>query len=378
MSEYQYYEFRAIDRSLARDEMAELRALSTRAEITPTRFVNEYQWGDFKGDPRKLMERYFDAFVYWANWGTRWLILRLPAGLIDLRTAKAYCDEECVSVWKAGEHLLVEFDFPHEDIEVDWEADWLADLLPLRAELLGGDLRPLYLGWLAAVAAGTTEVDAEEPPIPPGMDRLTPAQDAFTAFLELPQEMLMIAAEQSSPELATPDRKEWRRWIAALAPEVKDRWLLQAAEGNAPHLQSELLRMWRAEHQAFRSIPAPPPRTAGELSRRLDALHEAETRRREEERAAAQARADAKRLAQRNRYLDDLEAREDAVWKEVDALVAMKQPAKYAAAVVLLRDLQELADRRGTRPAMTARLADLRDDHARKPAFLERLKRAGL
>ncbi len=32
MSEYQYYEFQAIDRSLTRDEMQELRSYSTRAE----------------------------------------------------------------------------------------------------------------------------------------------------------------------------------------------------------------------------------------------------------------------------------------------------------------------------------------------------------
>lgn len=63
MSEYQYYEFLAIDRSLDRAEIAELRALSTRAEITPTRFANEYNWGDFKGSPERMMERYFDAHV---------------------------------------------------------------------------------------------------------------------------------------------------------------------------------------------------------------------------------------------------------------------------------------------------------------------------
>ncbi|MFO7739670.1 MAG: hypothetical protein R6V46_14415 [Desulfatiglandaceae bacterium] len=41
MSEYQYYEFLAIDRPLTKDEMAELRALSTRATITPVGFTNE-------------------------------------------------------------------------------------------------------------------------------------------------------------------------------------------------------------------------------------------------------------------------------------------------------------------------------------------------
>ena len=64
MSEYQYYEFLALDRPLTEKQRAELRSISTRAEITATRFANEYQWGDLKGDPQAMVERYFDAFLY--------------------------------------------------------------------------------------------------------------------------------------------------------------------------------------------------------------------------------------------------------------------------------------------------------------------------
>lgn len=78
MSEYQYYEFVAIDRPLNAQAQAEVGALSTGAEITATRFVNEYHWGDFRGDPNQLMERYYDAHLYFANWGTRRIMLRLP------------------------------------------------------------------------------------------------------------------------------------------------------------------------------------------------------------------------------------------------------------------------------------------------------------
>ena len=78
MSEYQYYEFLAIDRPLTANELDELRALSTRATITPVSFTNEYNWGDFKGDPHKLMQRYFDAHVYVANWMTAIFMVRLP------------------------------------------------------------------------------------------------------------------------------------------------------------------------------------------------------------------------------------------------------------------------------------------------------------
>src|SRR3954451_14120121 len=67
-SEYKYYEFAAVDRPLGARDLDALRALSTRAHITPTSFVNTYEWGSFKGDPRRLVERYFDAFLYLANW----------------------------------------------------------------------------------------------------------------------------------------------------------------------------------------------------------------------------------------------------------------------------------------------------------------------
>ncbi|MEU0157199.1 hypothetical protein ABZ071_36255, partial [Micromonospora fulviviridis] len=86
MSEYQYYEFTAVDRPLTGRERAELRSLSTRADITATSFVNTYEWGNFKGDPRTLMERYFDAHLYLANWGTHQLMLRLPKHVLDPAT----------------------------------------------------------------------------------------------------------------------------------------------------------------------------------------------------------------------------------------------------------------------------------------------------
>ena len=70
MSEYQYYEFLAIDRPLDEGEMRELRGISSRADITPMHFVNEYDYGNLSADPGKLLEQYFDVHVYLTNWGT--------------------------------------------------------------------------------------------------------------------------------------------------------------------------------------------------------------------------------------------------------------------------------------------------------------------
>ena len=89
--------------------MAELRALSTRATITSTRFVNVYHWGDFKGDPLAMMERYFDAFVYVANWGAHELLIRLPRSVLDLESVRPYCVEDCSTVHVKDDHVILGF-----------------------------------------------------------------------------------------------------------------------------------------------------------------------------------------------------------------------------------------------------------------------------
>jgi hypothetical protein len=83
MSEYQYYEFRAIDRPLDRAAQEALRSISSRARITATSFVNHYEWGEFRGDPRALMENGFDLHLYLGNWGSRRLMLRVPGRFLS-------------------------------------------------------------------------------------------------------------------------------------------------------------------------------------------------------------------------------------------------------------------------------------------------------
>ena len=153
MSEYQYYQFLAVDQPLNARQQAEVRALSTRAEITATTFTNEYHWGSFKGDPAKLMEHYYDAHLYFANWGSRTVMLRLPLELLDIDTVQPYTIDRHVSAWTTDTHLLLDLSAHDETGEWDWdEGDEhaLPVIVGVRAELADGDLRPLYLAWLAA------------------------------------------------------------------------------------------------------------------------------------------------------------------------------------------------------------------------------------
>lgn len=149
MSEYQYYEFWAIDRPLTEKEMRELRSFSTRARIAPTSFVNDYSWGSFKGDEDAWMEKYFDAFLYLANWGTHVLKLRLPSRLLDIETARLYCPGHSASARaKAGKVIPTLVSEREEGGEWVEGEGWLSSLISVRAELARGD-RALPLPGLA-------------------------------------------------------------------------------------------------------------------------------------------------------------------------------------------------------------------------------------
>ncbi len=210
MSEYQYYEFLAIDRPLNGTEQAEVRSLSTRARITATSFVNEYHWGDFKGDPSRLMERYYDAHLYVANWGTHRVMFRLPCDLLDPDVAEDYCVGDEVSAWVTDEFIVLDFSSEDHVGEFDFDYDaatLLSAIVGVRAELAAGDLRSLYLAWLATYGAWERDEDAFdrdadddlEPPVPPGLGTLTAAQRALAEFLRLDDDLLATAAQASPP-----------------------------------------------------------------------------------------------------------------------------------------------------------------------------------
>jgi hypothetical protein len=166
MSEFQYYEFQAIDRPLSEVDRQALRALSTRARITATSFTNSYEWGSFKGDPAELMERWFDLHLYVANWGTHRLMIRLPRRLVDQHRLKSFLlDVDCAVLRAAGENLILDVERDEVESADGWDdgSGWLAALAPLRTDVLAGDLRLFYLLWLTAVEAEAVRTDDPEP-----------------------------------------------------------------------------------------------------------------------------------------------------------------------------------------------------------------------
>ncbi|MEU1968953.1 hypothetical protein ABZ541_14250 [Micromonospora sediminicola] len=250
MSEYQYYEFTAVDRPLTGRERVELRSLSTRADITATSFVNTYEWGNFKGDPRTLMERYFDAHLYLANWGTRQLMLRLPKHVLDPATVAQYCQGDSASTWTAGGHVIIDLHDEGEDGADEWDLDGhglLASIIPVWAGLAAGDLRLLYLAWLRYVQSEEIADDEPERPIPAGLGTLDAPLTAVAEFLRIDPDLIAAAAAGSSPaasgELTAAQLRTWDSTTQEIyRKKVANSWRIIP---RRPDVKTRAARAWR-------------------------------------------------------------------------------------------------------------------------------------
>lgn len=283
MSEYQYYEFVAIERPLTKDEMAELRSLSSRATISPTSFVNEYHWGDLKGDTAQWMRRYFDAFVYTANWCSCRFALRVPHSVFKKFELRQFLGTDALTVDDAKTHWIVKWSLDEgaddERFAMEDGRGWMGRLAPLRDELLRGDTRPLYLGWLAGIANDDVDDDELEPPVPMGLSHLTVAQQALVEFLEINRDLIKVAAAGSVESVRMDDDDSVETWIASLSKgdiALTFKLILQGASGLAERrIKSEFLA-WQRQSGTIDESPA-LRRTVADLLALVDHAREGGT-----------------------------------------------------------------------------------------------------
>ncbi len=376
MSEYQYYEFRAIDRPLTDRQMRELRAISTRAAISRTSFSNHYEYGDLKANPRELLVKYFDASLYFAHWLYAEVAFRFLKDAVDLRTLRCYATEQSFAIATTGSHVVVTMSVEREDFDgADDGTSWLSSLVGLRGDIARGDERPLYFGWLLGVQYGQVDDEAVEPGRPDGLSRLSPSLASFVDIMGLDRDMVAAAAEGAKRIPAAPAARDIDRWLASLGHDEHVAWLSRVARGEGS-VSAEIMRRYRRHAR-----PRPsglPLRTAGALRERAEAMAEARRQvvRRWEDRA--RARRESQEQVARDRYLASLAKRERQAWEQVDTLIGTKRPREYDAAMTLLVDLRDVSGQTRRDAAFERRIAALRRAHAKKPSLLARLRKVGL
>ena len=382
MSEYQYYEFVAIDRSLTPKQMVELRACSSRASITPTSFVNEYHWGGLKADPDVWMRRYFDAHIYVTDMCVCCFMVSVPREIFDGVTLSAYATKSSISVIGSESHWTIVWNLNESENYDRFSEDdgrgWMARLISLRDELLQGDLRSLYLGWLAGVTIGEVKASGREPIPPAGLSQLTPAQQALVEFLEIHPDLVTAAAQGDVGVSAEPDEVDMQMnaWIANLPPEDSRQSLKLLLSGHA-RLAERQLKIRFLTSQRERSVTRttePGLRTVAnlwELAKSAGAI-------RQKLEVEQRIRLETDKLVKREAYLRTLAADFDRYWLVVDKKAERGISSAYDEATRAIIELAEAYRLCSSNVEWNHALQKFMVRHDKRGALVRRLVEAGL
>jgi hypothetical protein len=378
MSEYQYFEFAAIDRPLTAGEMAALRAVSTRAVITPSGFVNHYEWGGLKADPLDWMRRYFDAFVYLADWAHCRFALRLPRNMFGKAELKPFGVKQSLTIDAIEDHWILDWSLDGSDNYDRFAEDdgrgWMGRLVPLRDELIRGDQRSLYLGWLAGAAKGEVPETTLEPTVPAGLSQLSAAQNALAAFLEIDADIIAAAAIGSADASDRPESVD--AWLQSLSPDELRSMLKSIVRADRPNPQREVASRYRAWHRQHAPQAAPEARRRSVAELRSLAVPAGEERRRRD--ALAREQQAAARRTQRDAQLRLLMSDVDKRWLALHQQAERGSASAYEQAVRALSDLAEAYAIVSDRKTFDRELRRFLVRHAKRGALLRRLTEAGL
>ncbi len=369
MSEYQFVHFIAIDRPIDDDQLEFMQMQSTRATVTRREFTNEYHFGSFHGKSLEMMRRGFDLHVHFANYGVRELMFRLPNGFPGGdRILNPYLIGYNLE-WKQDSHgpggvlrIHPESDGGRWDGYYSNLNDLLTELTPVREMLINGDLRPLYLAWLACEPH-----ESPEPPVPAGMGALPKPLRVMADFYEISDDLLEAAAEESD-SVTEPVTK----------PLPVEAWLEKKSEKQRLQLLKKLLTddsgIVRADAlQTIRKTLKSSAWPVRKTSRTMDDLYRLAEERSDAHRRQEQA-AEEKR---RKKRLAAMAKNPGETVASISKLVSMKSVEKYNEAVALLCDLREALgpDLGPEFTALTA--AELRKMFPRTNGLVAKLKEHG-
>lgn len=366
MSEYQRYEFMTVDRPLTRAQLDAVNKLSSHIEASSTHALIEYHHGDFKYDPIDVLHKYFDGFLYWANWGSPQFALRFPHGVLPRDIVADYEFDDTITFTPHKDYDILDIHFSEMEGPDEWIEHELSSLIAIRDELMQGDLRSLYIVWLAGQHMMANEDDdneVEAPPVPPAFGKLTEAQWALAVLLQLAEELLVAAAQHSSKVASTPV-DDFAAWIELLPQNRQKDYLIRLAR-NEPGLSRLLIKDLRELGLGKTKVARPagervPYSTLFAESRTIHAQRERE--RLKQERAA------------RERHLQDIHAHQDTYWRQVDIATGRGTGVGYDEALRLLIELRDAADQFKETQEFQNRFSAWIRAYLRRPALIKRLE----
>lgn len=372
MSEYQFYDFYAIDKALSSAQQKKVASYSSRSNSNSRRATFVYNYGDFRYKIENVLYDFFDIAIYIANWGTRRLLMKFPANLVSLKDLKAYEYEykggdgyEYIRVSQKKEFIIVDL---YADNEVGHWVEgegWLDDLLSVREQVLNGDYRVLYLAWLhfATLTAEFAEEEETEPPVPANLGKLDVGLKNFIKYWGINKDVIAAASKASKVEKAikAPDLSQF---IGKLSTKEKEEYLtlLLTDENQAQYQLKKKLQDFLAPKK--KDTKKGNARTTSEIVEA--SVKEKKSRIKKQKKAAEKAHI---------KKMEGIGEQQAEMWQELRDNADLKTAKGYENATNLLKDLKAYGVYAKEEKKFEKKLAKILEVYGSSVAFRRRLSK---
>ena len=373
MSEYQYYEFAAIDGAISDEGLRYAQGCSSRASVSRVRWQNTYTFGDFHGSVDTLL-KYYDAHFYIANWGTVRLGLAFPKPAIPPEVLQPYLRggeryEDTLTVKEIDNRCIVYWERNEEGGWWETSGDGIIDqLIGIREELLRRDYRALFLGWLADFAPDEWKDPKDGgvmmPPIPAGLEHLSSSLETLVQHFPVDIDALVVAAGLS--QAGTPERIPLAAALNTLSVSEMRTLLARVAEGGGSSVMAELNRLTYPQR-----APVSPAMRCIDFAAK--AIQAREVRQKQEAAVAAAKRQHEAEL--RRQHLASVMQRADNLWPGLDSLMDQKIASAYDQVAAQLQELCDANAQAGDLGGFQQKLAGFRRRYSNRPAMLRRIEK---
>ena len=246
------------------------------------------------------------------------------------------------------------------------ERGLLDRMLPLRAQILNGDYRVLFLAWLYLVTLNPEiEEDRLTPEIPPNLKTLDYSLDSFIDFWEIDGDLIAAAGESSLSKKLISD-EDLVEQISHLSEQEKEHYLkaLFKDETRAKlELRKRLAEMIPdSEESSF--VPAV---TLGELQQELARQHE--LRKAREKREAEETK---------RQKMEDIGKRQLSLWKLAQEQAGLISSKGYDNATEILSELKEYAEYTDSLSEFEEKFEPIFEKYGKSIAFRRRLGAKGI
>ncbi|MFK7949257.1 MAG: hypothetical protein AB8G11_16820 [Saprospiraceae bacterium] len=385
MAEFQAYKFRAVDTPLSSQARKEVGSLSSRSQVSSTSASFVYHYGDFRGNPMNVLRQHFDLYMYFANWGTRQLMIKLPIDAVDYWELKKYEIEASdyatcgISLNKSSKYVIIDIEWNDEEgggwMDID-DYD-LSDFVAIREAILNGDYSALFVYWLkiANMKADPDfeydeydedfqEAETETPPIPSQIIKNQRQLIPFTNFFEIDKDLVGATIQAAKQFGQTTQEIDYSELLQNMNETDKDTFLMQVLDGT-PRVDVQLKKYLQQFAKANKTT---------ENTTTLSAIADLQILATEERIAAERAEKARKHRLKIEKTAKD----ETTIWKSVYFNLDRKTGSSYDLAVGMLVDLKDLAIYRDDLLTFQQKMDDIKDSYGRSKALARRFTNAKL